>query len=500
MTFPFFLCEKGFFSYGIGERQTPANMKKILALVPFILFGCYPKDQTASPLCEVSLVSTVEEALKNPFFESGNWPKEAWWESFNNEDLAKIVQESLDHNPGYLAAKAQVEELVEQANVVYATLFPTVNFDGNMAWAYLGKTSPTKAPFPRNIHPTLALLTLNYEFDFWGKNRQQFESALGSAKTQEALYAQSKLILSVLAAETYFDLQAAMEKYDLYQHLLDDQKRLVQLTSLKMENGIESQFPFNSEQEQLAELEKNLDVIARDITLKKHALQKIMGRAVDENFTVKRAWQYEASPAKIPEFIGSDLLARRPDIMAKIWQVRSAQKLVGVAKAEFLPNINLNAGGGFFSFQYNKMFTSQSLVGFLMPSFSLPIFTAGKLTANLRAQMASYEQMIQEYNDLVLLAIQQVADQIAVYKSICKRLEEQAIKEELLYQDMQLIGLRVENGLDPLTNYLTARSSYLQEQTILVDLQREYYLASIELIKALGGGYLTDENASLCTK
>jgi outer membrane protein TolC len=289
-----------------------------------------------------------------------------------------------------------------------------------------------------------------------------------------------------------------MEKYNLYQSLLDDQKRLVQLVGLKLENGLDNQMPLNSVQEDLAEMEKSVAMIEKEVSLKKHALQKIMGRAVDENFFVKPCWRYEAEPGKIPEFIGSDLLARRPDIMAKIWQVRSAAKLVGVAKAEFLPNINLNGAGGFFSFQFNKMFTNQSLLGYLLPSFQLPVFTAGKLKANLKAQIASYEQRIQEYNDLILSAIQQVADQITIYQCICVKLKDQALKEELLYQDMKLVGLRVENGLDPLMNYLIARNRYLQEQAVLVDLQVEYYVASVELIKALGGGYLTDENPSLC--
>ncbi len=475
-------------------------MRKIPLLLLCGFFGCTPKDQGAAPFCEISLVSTVEEALSNPLFEKGSWPNELWWEQFQDETLNGMIQQALSYNPGFLAAKQQVEQLREQAKVVYANLFPMLGLDADLLWAYLGKDSGSGASslLSGNIHPLTVFLGLNYEFDFWGKNRKLFEAAVGNMKTQEALYAQSKLMLSVLIAELYFDLQASMKKEDLYLEWIEAQKQLFELSCFKLDGGLNNLIMTNANQEAVTEVEKGLIAVREEISLKKHALQKLMGQSVDENFIVSKNWQPNMHPAVIPEFIGSDLLGRRPDIMAKIWQVRSAGKNVGVAKTEFLPNINLGAGGGFFSFQYSELFTRNSLVGFLLPSFQLPIFTAGKLTANLKAKIATYQQMIQEYNDLVLTAVQQVADQVSVYRSVANRIEEQTLKSSLTEQDMQLTALRVDVGIDPFASYLTTKTHHLKEMVSLVDLQRSHYLAEINLIRVLGGGYLTADDASLC--
>jgi len=462
----------------------------------FALLACMPKAQDPEPLCEISLLSTVEEALKNPMFEVGSWPGENWWECFGDAALNSMIQEALNRNPGYLAAKEEVEELAEEAKVVYASLFPTLNLNADLLWAYLGKNSSpiSGVSLPHNIHPSTIFFSLNYEFDFWGKNRQKFEAALGQVKTQEALYAEAKLMLSVSVATIYFDLQAALEQYDLYLEMLDVEGKLLELMTKQLEHGLINQISVNNIQENMIETEKGTIILEKEIALKKHALQVLMGRQVQEDFSIEPVSFGEVTVANLPEFIGSDLLARRPDIMAQIWQVRSAARWVGVAKTEFLPNINLGAGGGFFSFHFHDLFSKDSLMGFLLPSFELPIFTAGKLTANLKAKIATYHQTIQEYNNLVLSAIGQVADQISSFQSISQRVEEQQSKQALVRQDMNLTGLRVDAGLDPLTNYLQVKNRYLQEKAALIDLQRSQIITQVELIKALGGGYFVEED------
>lgn len=465
------------------------------------MLACVPKDQANIAVCEISLESTVKEALKNPMFKVGTWPKEAWWETLASDELNFFVLEALKHNPGYLSAKAQVLVLKEEAKVVYANLFPTLSLDATSFIASLGKDTGLNPAFelPRHIHPTTVFFNFNYEFDFWGKNKQKFEAAVGQIKTQEALFEQSKLMLSVAVSQTYFDLQALTEEKEIYEALLNDQRRLFDLVKLQLENGITNEIELNTVEQNLIEIEKNIQILDEQIALGNHALQQLIGKQVKENLVISPIKISEAKTFDLPEFIGSDLIARRPDIMAKIWQVRSAASLVGVAKTEFLPNINLEAGGGVFNFHFNDLFKRSSLAGFLLPSFELPIFTAGKLTANLRAKLASYDQTIQEYNGVILSAIQQVSDQVTIFKSLTNRIKDQERTVQLAEKNMKLSALRVNVGLDPLTKYLQASSLFKQAKAELIELKRAQILTRIDLIKALGGGYQTDEiDPSLC--
>lgn len=471
--------------------------KNHLLILFLTLVGCQGRleDPKHPPICQVSMKTTVEEALKNPLFEKGHWPQENWWEVFQDKSLTEYIDQALENNPGYLATQERIQALEEEAKVVFAKLFPHLALDGNLLWAHLPKqTIGGVAPhFPPTIHPLTMLFNLSYEFDFWGKNRKKFEAAIGAVKTQEAMHAQAKLTISSLLSESYFDIQSALEKRAIYEEMLRDQEMLLELMVMKQSSRIENQIAVNRTEQVVKELNQSLAIIEEEISLKKHAIQTLIGKEVEEDFSVAKNWRYQFHPGKLPEFLGSDLLARRPEIIAKIWQVRSASKLVGVAQTEFLPNINLSAGGGFQSFEFNQFFDKHSLVGFLLPAFEIPIFTGGRLQANLDAKMASYRQQVLEYNDLVLNAVQDVANKISHYASISQQLEEEAEKEQLIFEDLKLVQLRVERGLNSVMDFIEVKQRYLREQSRLVDLQRGYYQAWIQLIKSLGGGYHAEE-------
>jgi outer membrane protein TolC len=175
--------------------------------------------------------------------------------------------------------------------------------------------------------------------------------------------------------------------------------------------------------------------------------------------------------------------------MASIWRVESAAELVGAAQADFYPSVNLIAFAGLDTVFFNKFFKWASRTGYVTPAITLPIFTGGKLTANLRAHRAEFQEAIQTYNEVLLGALKEVADQIATLKAKDERLKAEKWIVRSKMENQQLVSLRHEHALDSSLQVLNAQDELLMEQFKQIQIEYENYQANIQLIKALGGGY-----------
>ncbi len=149
--------------------------------------------------------------------------------------------------------------------------------------------------------------------------------------------------------------------------------------------------------------------------------------------------------------------------------------------------------GGLDSLFFNKLFTTESLSSNVYPSLHLPIFTAGRIKANLRAYEAEFHASIYEYNQTLLLAVQQVADKIVSLQKSDEELKIEARLFQNRIENQQLAKLRFSNSLDSLDALLYAQNQVIEEQITQIGMEYEKRLATIELIQALGGGYCTEE-------
>jgi outer membrane protein TolC len=192
----------------------------------------------------------------------------------------------------------------------------------------------------------------------------------------------------------------------------------------------------------------------------------------------------------LPDNISSDLLARRPDLMAQICRVEAAAKEIGAAKADFYPNVNLSAFAGLESLAFSNLFRD-SKTGSLMPAIHLPIFTGGRLRANLRSKVAAFNQAVYAYNDLVLTAAKEVADQIVTVGAIIDGLSQQVDAYEDTAAQYDLLFLRYDKGIDNYLTVLDGENDVLQQRFLLVGQYMDHLSSILNLIKRLGGGYIS---------
>jgi NodT family efflux transporter outer membrane factor (OMF) lipoprotein len=471
-------------------------MRVILLLLTLFLHSCSVtslKDmKTDSMLSTPSLAKTTDKSLNSSFFAQGDWPDEMWWKVFKSDELNNYVEAALKQNPSIQSLEQKITLARQEAVVARAKLFPLVFFDAEDNWSYLSRNGLYKTFNPDlNIHSNLIDLSIGftYEFDFWGKYRNLFQAALGRQKTQEAELSQIQLITSTSIAQAYFALKTNKERRTLYERLYQVRKKKWELEKLLEQKSLLSRLDPIPTAENVLEAQKLLSAIEKEVAVDEHLLNILMGRGPDEPLDVSPICLDFTEKLKIPENISLNLMARRPDLMAQIWRLESLAHGVGAAKADFLPNINLAGLLGLETTIAHLLFKPQSVTTQLLPALNLPIFTAGAIRANVRAKKAAFENAIYDYNHLILQSVQEIADILAFSRSI---FEQKTYQNSIVQDAKKLYDLSVlclEKGLYDQLSVYTVQEKWIEKELDNVSLLYNQYLASIKLIKALGGGY-----------
>jgi NodT family efflux transporter outer membrane factor (OMF) lipoprotein len=476
------------------------NYLKSIGLFLLILSGCarVHENDLAQLSKPIALDSSKEKALAREFFEEGGWPTEQWWEMFDDPQLNALIQRALKDSPTLNKALAKVAEAEQEARKERAALFPRLDLEYLEQWNYFSKngfdrdffpTMPAAPPIPATDNQIDLTLNFNYEIDFFGKNRNLYKAALDKARSERAEAIQATLMLTTLIVQTYIELQTKLVQRDVLQDQLDERNMLFEITTARSEYGLDPLIPMLEREQKIYEIEQAMLQIEKGIALDRHMLSILIGVSPDENIAPKPMTAIFERPFPIPENLSIDLLARRADLTAQIWRTEAAAAEIGAAKAMFYPSVNLMAFVGLESLAFNKLLSISSKQGSLIPAVHLPIFTGGQLTANLKSKVAAFNEETYRYNELLLSAAQDVADQIITLISTFDILGRQINSLETSEEQVELQYLRYKYGVDDFLTVLV-REDDLQVQRIqLFGYERDYLLAVLKLIKALGGGY-----------
>jgi NodT family efflux transporter outer membrane factor (OMF) lipoprotein len=474
--------------------------QKITFLFLLFLGACarVPDEDLAQRIDTVSLDHSEDLALNREFFAEGGWPTEQWWEMFNDPQLNRLMKLALQDSPTLHKALAKLAEAEQEAKKERAVLFPELNFEYEEQWQYFSKNG-----FVRDFYPTLPgapripptdnqldlSLNFNYEIDFFGRNRNLYKAALDRARAERAEARQAILMLTTMIAQTYIELQTKLAQREVIKERLEQRTLLFALVGSRNKYGIDPTSPVLQKEQNIYEVQQSLISIDKEIALDRHMLSVLVGYGPDDPLAPQPLKAIFEHPFSLPSNLSSDLLARRPDLSAQIWRVEAAARDIGAAKADFYPRVNLMAFAEIESLQFNKLFKISSRQGGLVPAVHLPIFTGGRLTANLKSKVALFNEETYRYNEMILNAAREVADQITDVIATFDSLNQQIEALEAAEEQYELQFQRYYYGVDPFLNVLDNEENVLTQHYLLLGLERDYLLASLKLIKALGGGY-----------
>ena len=450
------------------------------------------KDREKNFISPPMLNESMNESLNTSFFSLGDWPKENWWELFDSPQLNQFITESLENNPSLQEVRSRFNKVTQESIITRATLYPWVSFETDYSHEYLSQNGLYRAfnsKLPLNANLMDIFLKLQYECDFWDKNRNRYLAALGRSKAKQAEVAQSELLIAAAVTQAYVSLKVSLIRQTIFEQLNRVALKTLQLQNLLKNSALENFQSVLSLKESYLQTEQNLFKIQEQISLEKHLLNILLGRGPDEELNIDATLPYLPETLMIPSNLSTDLLARRPDLTAQIWQVEALSHEVGAAIAEFYPDINFSLLIGLESVSMQKIFDPSSRTTTFAPALHLPIFTAGAIEANVRAIHAAFDEAVFAYNKLLLSSAQEVADILSVGISVNARKIEQGELVNSVKQRLELAIQLKTSGLKNAFDVYLIQTELLNQELKNIDLIYAQYVTGVQLIKALGGGY-----------
>lgn len=452
-----------------------------------------PKDeQTKNLIKPPALTKSVSRSLRTPYFTRGSWPKDCWWHMFDSADLNHLIQLALRKNPTIQEFKERIEVARQESIVVRSKLFPLVYFDYHDTKQYVSHNGLYRAlnpTFPISANVVDLSIGFTYEFDFWGQNAHLFAAAIGRTQSAKAEAAEAILMTTTGLAQAYFALKTNLLRRDLYIQLYQERKEVFKLQKLLLNKALASKLDPLLSEEKVWEAEQWVSSIDAEIAANRHLINTLAGRGPDECLMINECLPPLPKKIAIPCDLSLNLLARRPDLMARIWKAEALAHEVGAAMADFYPNINLSGIFGVESSLYSKLFEARSITSSIIPAVYLPIFTAGAIGANVDARTAAFNEAIYSYNQLLLDSAKEVTDLLALARSVY---EQKGMQNQIVSnakKRYELTILRRQKGLDNVLSDYAYLEELIFKQLEDVTLIYNQYLVSIKLIKALGGGY-----------
>ena len=467
----------------------------VILLVAFFLTGCMVGPDYKRPTTEVpqSYKSTNGLGEWKEAVPLDHIPKSAWWEVFGDEELNGLERRALSANQNLKAAAERVQQARATARLTGNELIPSLDFNG----------SYRRERFSPNQEPSFGSLTANtfrlpldfsYELDLWGRIRRGFEAARADAQSSLASYHNAMLTLQADVARNYFTIRALDSEIAAVDETLQLRKEQVRLVRSRFEGGIGNDLDVSRAETELATAEAE----RAGISLRRAELENALAILAGENpssFKIgvaKEVGTY-AVPPQIPAGLPAYLLERRPDVAEAERQLAAANSRIGVAKAAFFPVVRLTGSAGFVSADLEDLVNWDSRVWSVGPSVSLPLLAQVRNRTNLERSRSIYEEAVARYRQQILVAFGDVENSL----SAIRFLTEQATALDRAYKNAQraaeLATQRYKAGIVSYIEVVDANRATLITQRARAQLSGDRLTASVQLIKALGGGWTEAE-------
>ncbi len=420
----------------------------------------------------------------------GRWPAQRWWKSLGDPQLDALIEEGLADAPTLKVAEARTRLALAAAQGAGALRLPGAN----------ASASSVRERFPDHwiVPPpiggtwstqnTLAL-SLQYDLDLWGKYRSAEQQAIDASRAAALDADAARVTLSTAIADTYVAMERAYLDRDVERTLLAEREQIYALTLDRNRAGLSSQLDVKQAQAALPAAKERITQLDETIELSRNALAALIGRGPDRGRALQRPRLASLAPPALPSRLPADLIGYRPDILALRWRIESAKFGIASARAAFFPDVNLAALAGFEALGSGSFLTAASSTYQVGPAVSLPIFDGGRLRANLAGRDAQYDIAVEQYNQAIANVVRQVVDQLVSLRSIAEQRTELRDGLATAQAAYDLALQRYRAGIGDYLEVLTTHGELLAQRKLEVALRARSWSVSIDLVRALGGGY-----------
>lgn len=425
------------------------------------------------------------------------WPDAQWWKAYGDPQLDTLIDMALRGAPDLAQAKTRVDSAQQNIRVAAAQAGLRVNGSAQVERQRMSEHGLIPAKFLGFTWYNQADLGIqvSYDFDWWGKKRYAIEGAIDSARAAEAERSAASLSIQSVVADTYFGWLADEARVALADKLIAARERALRIAELRVKQGVDVPDTVQQARAQLAGARQQKVALQGSADIRRASLATLVGVSPSQLPPLEPRALPDVAPG-LPSDIGSNLMARRPDIAASRWQVEAALRNTDAARAQFFPDVSLKAMAGLSSIDMDKVFSGSSRVFSLTPAINLPIFEGGALEAAHGVSRAQLDAAVAQYNTTVVSAARDVATQALSAEQLAGRRQQQADQVDATDRLLASAQARARRGVRDDRESLETEASALQQQDAAVDLHGQALSTDVALIKSLGGGYRAESTTS----
>jgi len=432
----------------------------------------------------------AETTFADATLRNDAWPRRDWWREFADPQLDQLIGEGLRDSPSLKIAAARTRAALAEAGVSAAARAPQVTLSADATRERLSDNGIFPPPFAGSTSTLSDLQTsLSWEVDFWGKRRAAYQSALGLARASAVDAEAARLALSTSIAHAYIQLQHDYLLLDVADETLKQREHIMALTRDRNAAGLDSRLEVKQTEEAVPAAREQIIQLQESIELTRHELAALVGAGPDRGATITRPAASALADPALPTRLPSDLLGRRPDLLAERLRAAAAADTIKVRQADFYPNVDLIAFAGFQRLGPGALVSAGERQAGIGPALDLPLFDAGRRRAQLTGADAAYDVAVEEYNQGLADALREVADQLSSLRSVAAQRVEQQQSLDAASKAYDLAVLRYREGIGNYLQVLATEDRLLAQQRLDADLRARRLDLSVGLVGALGGGF-----------
>jgi len=456
-----------------------------LGLIVVLAGGC-----TVGPNYKRPVVTVPQDYRGLPEDQAGHpdpvsLADQKWWEVFQDETLQELIRSALQQNYDLRIAAVRILEARAQLGITRADQFPTAAAGA----AALNERLPQSRISPAtNTTAYQVNVSAEWELDFWGKFRRATESARANLLANE--WARQEVISTVVSdvASAYFQLRELDLELEISSQTLASRRDSLRLTQLLADRGATSLLDVRQAEQLVFGAAASIPDLEERIEQQENFISALLGNNPQAVPRGRRLTDQPRAP-EVPAGLPSALLERRPDIRQAEQQVVAANASIGVAKADYFPQIALTGTGGSQSYALTNLFGGPAGLWTLAASAAQPIFQGGRLRNRVELAEAQQQEAALFYQRAIQQAFREVSDALIAYR----RSQEFRIQQEQLTRSAEdatrLSNMRYSGGATSYLEVLDSETRKFAAQLNLAQAQLNELQSMVRIYRALGGGW-----------
>ena len=440
-------------------------------------------------------------AIPASYKEAGPWqlahpadtlPRGPWWTDYADPELDRLEAQVDAHNPTVAEAVANYDVARADVAEAHSALLPQISAGASMTANRQSERRPLRSASQPNQYPSnIVDAGIDYDLDLWGRLRNTVAAQKAAAQASAADLATMRLSLHAEVADDYAALRGLDAQESLLAQTIGAYQRALDITQARYSGKIASGIDVARAQDQLEATKAQESDVAAQRALFEHAIASLVGQPASAFSIAPQVVQIGVP--RIPAGVPSTLLQRRPDIAAAERRVASANALVGVARAAFYPDISLSGLFGFQDTGEAALISTPYTFWTVGPQMVMPLFEGGLRRAQEAAAKATLRAAGEAYRAVVLTAFQQVEDSLSNLRILARELQQENAAVQAAAHAEQMAMSLYRDGATNFLDVVVAQTAALQAQQAALSLQTRELQASVQLVRALGGGWSTQD-------